>query len=102
MIFMTILKNAIQIKKENLDCILIFDMLDNKKLNLIVSELFIRCKKLNIFLVFITQSYFAVPKNIRLKSTHHFIMKVRNKQELQQISFIHSSNIDFKEFLLKM
>ena len=102
MIFMTILKNAIQIKKENIDCILIFDMLDNKKLNLIVSELFIRCKKLNNFLVFITQSYFAVPKNIRLKSTHHFIMKVRNKQELQQISFIHSSNIDFKEFLLKM
>ena len=74
-------------------------MLDNKKLNPIVSELFIRGKKLNIFLVFIAQSYFAVPKNIRLKFTHHFIMKIRNKRELQQISFNHSSNIDFEDIM---
>ena len=74
-------------------------MLDNKKLNPIVSELFIRGKKLNISLVFIAQSYFAVPKNIRLKFTHHFIMKIRNKRELQQISFNHSSNIDFEDIM---
>ena len=74
-------------------------MLDNKKLNPIVSELFIRGKKLNISLVFITKSYFAVPKNIRLKFTHHFIMKIRNKREIQQISFNHSSNIDFEDIM---
>ena len=55
---------------------MIADMLSNKKLNLIVTELF---RKLNISLVFITQSYFAVPKNIRLDSTHYFIMKIPNK-----------------------
>ena len=65
-------------------------MLGNKKLNPIVTELFIRGKKLNISLVFITQSYFPVPKNIRLNSTHYFIMKILNKHELQQIAFNHS------------
>ena len=59
----------------------IADMLSNKKLNPIVTELFIRGRKLNISLVFITESYFAVPKNIRLNSTHYFIMKIPNKQE---------------------
>ena len=61
------------------------DMLSSKKLNPRVTELFIRGRKLNISLVFITQSYFAVVKNIRLNSTHYFIMKILNKQELQQI-----------------
>ena len=65
-------------------------MLGNKKLNPIVTELFIRGKKLNISLVFITQSYFPVPKNIRLNSTHYFIIKIPNKHELQQIAFNHS------------
>ena len=78
---------------------MIADMLCNKKFNLIVTELFIRGRKLNISLVFITQSYFAVPKNIRLNSTHYFIMKIPNKQELQQIAFNHSSDIDFKDFM---
>ena len=58
---------------------LIADMLTNKKLNPIVTELFIRGRELNISLVFITQSYFAVPINIRLNSTHYFIMKILNK-----------------------
>ena len=70
-------------------------MLSNKKLNQIVTELFIRGEKLNISLVFITQSYFGVPKNIRLNSTHSFVMKIPNKQEVQQIAFNHSSDIDF-------
>ena len=55
---------------------MIVDMLSNKRLNLIVTELFIRGRKLNVSLVFIAQSYFAVPKHIRLNSTHYFIMKI--------------------------
>ena len=62
---------------------MIADMLTNKKLNPIVTELIIRERKLNISLVFITQSYFEVPKNIRLNSTHCFVMKIPNKRELQ-------------------
>ena len=59
---------------------IIADMINNKKLNLIVTELFIRGRKLNISLVFITQSYFEVPKDVRLNSTHFFIMKIPNKR----------------------
>ena len=70
-----------------------------KSINAIITKLFIKGRKLNISLVFITQSYFAVPKNIRLNSTHYFIMKIPNKQELQQIAFNHSSDIDFKDFM---
>ena len=58
---------------------MIVDMLNNKKLNSVVTELFIRGRKLNISLVFITQSYFVVPKNIKLHSTHYFIMKISKK-----------------------
>ena len=68
------------------------DMLSNKKLNPIVTDLFIRGRKLNISLAFIMQSYFAVPKNIRLHPTHYCIMKIWNKQELQQIAFNRSSD----------
>ena len=75
------------------------DVLSNKRLNPVVTELFIRARKLNIFLVFITQSYFALPKNIRLNSTYYFIMKIPNKCKLQQISFNHSADIDFKYFM---
>ena len=75
------------------------DMLSNRKLNSIVTEVFIRGRKLNISLVFMTQSYFAVPKNNRLNSKHYFIMKIPNKRELQQIAFNHSSDIDFKDFM---
>ena len=74
------------------------DMLSNKNLNPVVIELFIRCGKLNISLVFITQSYFAVPKDIRLNSVYYFIMKIPNKRELQQIAFNYSSDIGFKDF----
>ena len=74
-------------------------MLSNKKLNQVVTELFIRGRKLNISLVFITQSYFAALKNIRLGSTHYFIMKVQIKREPQQIAFNYSPDIDFKDFL---
>ena len=60
---------------------------------------FIRGGKLNISLVFVTQSYFSVPKNIRLNSAHYFILKIPNKQELQEVTFNHSSDIDFENFM---
>ena len=78
---------------------MIADMLSNKNLNTIVTELFIRGRKLNIILVFITQSYFAVPKHIRLSSVHYFVFKIPNKRELQQIAFNHSADIDFRDFM---
>ena len=78
---------------------MIADMINNKKLNPIVTELFIRGRKLNISIVFIMQSYFKVPKGVRLNSTHFFIMKILNKRELQQIALNHSSDIDFKDFM---
>ena len=79
---------------------MIADILSNKKLNPIVNPIvtkfFIRERKLNIFL---TQSDFSVPKNIRLNSTHYFVMKVPNKRELQQIPFNPLSDIDFQDFI---
>ena len=78
---------------------MIADMINNNKLNSIVTELFIRGRKLNISIVFITQSYFKVPKDVRLNSTHFFIMKIPNKRELQQIALNHSSDIDFNDFM---
>ena len=78
---------------------MIADMIDNKKLSPIITELFIRGRTLNISLVFITLSYFKVPKDVRLNSTSFFIMKIPNKREVQQISLNHSSNIDLKGFI---
>ena len=77
---------------------MIADMIYNKKLNSIVTELFIRGTKLNISLVFITQSYFKVPKDVRLNTSHFFIAKIPNKKELQQIAINHSSDINTKDF----
>ena len=78
---------------------MIADMINNKKLNSIVTELFIRGRKLNISLVFITQLYFKELKAARLNSTYFFIMKIPNKRELQQIVLNHSSDIDLKDFI---
>ena len=77
---------------------MIADMLCNKELNPIVTEIFIGGRKLKIYLVFVIQ-YFAEPKNIRLNSTHYFIMKIPNKREPQQIGFNVSSDIDSKHFM---
>ena len=74
-------------------------MINNRKLNSVVTELFIIGRKLNISLAFIAQSYFKVSKDVRLNSTHFFIMKISNKRELQQIALNHSSNIGFKDFI---
>ena len=78
---------------------MIANMLSNQKLNTIVTELFIRARKLNISFVFSTKSYFAVPKNIILNSAHYFIMKISNKGELQWIASNNSSDIHFKDFM---
>ena len=75
------------------------DLINNKKLNSMITELFIRGRKLNISLVLITQSYFKVPKDVRLNSTDFFIMKISNKRELQQIALNHSSDISTKDFI---
>ena len=78
---------------------MIADMINKNKLNPIVTELFIRGRKLNISIAFITQSYFKVPKDVILNSTHFFRMKIPNKRERQQIALNHSSDIDFKDFM---
>ena len=74
-------------------------MINNKTLNLIVTELFFRGRKLNVSLVFIMQSYFKVPKDVRLNTTHFFITKIPSKRELQQIALNHSSDISTKDFI---
>ena len=78
---------------------MIADIMTKKRFQAIIKELFIRCRKLNISLVFITQSYFSVPKEVRLNSTHYLIMKIHNKRELQQIAINHLADIDYKDFL---
>ena len=77
---------------------MIADINTNKKIQFIV-KLFNRCRKLNISFVFIKQSYFIVPKDIRLNSTHYLIMKIHNKRELQNIAINHSSNFYYKDFM---
>ena len=78
---------------------MIADIMTKKKFQAIIKELFIRCRKLNISLVFITQSYFSVPKEVRLNLTHYLIMKIHNRKELQQIAINHSADIAYKDFL---
>ena len=79
--------------------VMIADVTTNKKFHAIIKELFIRSRKLNISLVFITQSYFSVPKEVRLNSTHYLIMKIHSRRELQQIANNNSADIDYKDFL---
>ena len=77
---------------------MIADIMSDKKSQAIIKELFIRCRKLKISLVFIMQSYFSVPKDVRLKSTHYLIMKINNKRELRNIAINRSADIDYKDF----
>ena len=78
---------------------IIADMISNRKLNLIVTELFIKGRKRNISLVFITQSYVKVSKDVRLNSMHYFITKIPNTGEVQQTAISHLSDTDFKDFM---
>ena len=77
---------------------IIADIMHNKKLDSVVTELFIRGRKLNISLVFIMQSYFKVPKDVRLNTTHFFIAKISNRREIQEIVWNHSSDNSTKDF----
>ena len=76
---------------------MIADIMTNKKFQSIIKGLFIRWRKTNISLVFNTQSYFSVPREVRLNSTHYFIMKINNKRELQNIAINHSADINYKD-----
>ena len=78
---------------------MIANIMTNKKFQAITKQLFIRCRKLNMSHVFITQSYFSVPKDVRLNSTHYLIMKINNRKNLQNIAINHSANIDCKDFM---
>ena len=78
---------------------MIADIMTNKKSQAIIKELFIRCTKLNIYFVFIIQSYFSVPKEVRLNSTHYLIMKIYNERELQIIAINYSADFDYKDFM---
>ena len=78
---------------------MIAEIMTNKKFQSIIKELFIRCRKLNISLVFITQSFFSVPKDVRLNSTHYMIMKKNSRKELQNIAINHSADFDYKDFI---
>ena len=77
---------------------MIADIMKNRRFQAIMKELFIRCRKLNIPLVFVTQSFFSVPKYVRLNSTH-LIMRFNNRRELQNIAINHSSVIDYNDFM---
>ena len=78
---------------------MIADIMSSNKFKAIIKELFISCRKLNISIVFITQSYFRTPKDARLNSTHYVIMKIQSKKKLQNIAQENSGDIDFKDFL---
>ena len=101
MVFMKILMITIQTKKKKLIVFddMIVDIMASKKFQSIIKELFITCRKLNISLVLITQSYFSLPKDDRLNSTHCLIMKINNRKELQNIAINHSADIDYKDFM---
>ena len=78
---------------------IIADIMTNEKFEAIIKQLFIRCRKSNISLAFITQTYFSVPKHVRLNSTHYLIRKINNKRELQNIAINHSADIDYQDFI---
>ena len=91
-------------KKRKRKVLIAFDdmishVMPHKKTQQVLKELFIRFRKLNISLCFLTQSYFSVPKDVRLNCTHYVIFKLNNKRELQNIAINHSADIDCKDFL---
>ena len=78
---------------------MIADIMNNKTFKAIVKKLFIRCRKLNVSIAYVTQSYFRTPKDARLNSTHYIIMKIQNKKELQSIAQENCGDINLKDFL---
>ena len=103
---MRILMTNLNIKRKILIVFddMIADIMTSKKIQFIltlihIKELFIRCKKVNISLAFITQFYFSVSKDVGLNSTHYLMMKINNKRELYNIASNHSASIDHKDFM---
>ena len=91
-------------KKRKRKVLIVFDdmishVMSNKKAQQVLKELFIRCRKLNISLYFLTQSYFSAPKDVRLNCTYYVIFKLNNRKELQNIPINHSADIDYKDFV---
>ena len=78
---------------------MISHVMSDKKAQQVLKDLFIRCRKLNISLCFLTQSYFSVPKDVRLNCTHYILFKLNNRRELQNISVNHSADIDYRDFI---
>ena len=76
---------------------MVADIMSNKKFKAIIKELFSRCRKLNISLVFIIQSYVSVSKDVRLNSIHYLIMKISNRKELQSIEINHYADVDYND-----
>ena len=102
MIFYQILK--IITKKRKRKVLIVFDdmishLMSDKKAQQILKDLFIRWRKLNILLCFLTQSYFSVPKYVRLNCSHYILFKLNNRRELQNIAFNHSADIYYKDFI---
>ena len=88
-------------KKRKRKILIIFDdmnshVMSDKKVQQVLKDLFIRCRKLNISLCFL---YFSVPKDVRLNCSHYIIFKLNNKRELQNIAINHSADIDYKDFV---
>ena len=91
-------------KKRKRKVLIVFEdiishVMSNKKAQQVLKELFIRCRKLNIALCFLTQPYFSVPKDVRLNCTHYVAFNLNNKRELQNIAINHFADIDYKEFV---
>ena len=78
---------------------MIANIMSNEKFQAVVKKLFIRSRKLNIAVVFITQCYFSGPKVVRLNSAHYLIIKISNRRELQNIAITHSADIANKDFM---
>ena len=91
-------------KKRKRKVLIIFDdmishVMSDQKAQQILKDLFIRCRKLNSSLCFLTQSYFSVPKDVRLNCTHYILFKLNNRRKLQNIVINHSADIDYKDFI---
>ena len=89
-------------KRRKWKVLIIFDdmisrVMSDKEARQILKDLFIRCRKLNISICFLTQSYFSVPKDAGLNCTHYILFKLNNKRELQNIAINHSADIDYKD-----
>ena len=91
-------------KRRKRKVLIIFDdmishVMSDKKAKKILKYLLIRCRKLNISICFLTQSYFAVPKDVRLNCNHYVLFRLNNKRELQNIAINHLADIDYEDFI---